>query len=189
MGTDSYSVSKPGVEGWDEYFFNVASEVARNSKCLSRKIGAVLVKDKTVIGSGYNGPPRGIPHCSVRHNYDSELKEVYTKIGVNTEDVVDTCPRKMLGYNSGEGLGWCVAGHAERNALINSARMGISTKDTSLYLTCGVPCTPCLIEIINAGVKEVVLTSFDLYDKSSVYLMNNCDITFREYSFIEDEQI
>lgn len=184
MGMDSYSVNKPRVGSWDEYYYNVAVEVARNSKCLSRRIGAVLVRDKSIIGTGYNGPPRGVPHCGVRHQYDFELMKAYARVGVSSEEVKE-CPRKILGFKSGEGLEWCIAGHAERNALINSARAGISTNGAKLYLTCGVPCTPCMVEIINAGISEVILTSFGLYDMSSKYLMDNCDIRFRLYDFLE----
>lgn len=185
MGANVYSVNEPPVDNWDEYYYNVAVQVARNSRCLSRLIGAVLVKDKSIIGSGYNGPPRGIPHCDVRHKHDSRLMEAYVKGGVLlTEDDINLiCPRRLLNYKSGEGLDWCIAGHAERNALINSARAGISTKGAQLYLTCGVPCTPCMVEIINAGISEVVVTSFDLYDSSSKYLLDNCDVTFRAYNF------
>ena len=72
-----------------------------------------------------------------------------------------------MGYKSGEGLQWCIAGHAERNSLINSARMGIKTKHTTLYMDCGIPCTPCLVEIINAGVSEIVVSKTSFYDSSA----------------------
>jgi deoxycytidylate deaminase len=114
----------------------------------------------------------------------------YVKRGflLTEEDRVVVCPRKVLNYKSGEGLSWCVAGHAERNALINSAREGISTKGAKLYLTCGVPCTPCMVEIINAGISEVIVTSFEIYDESSMYLVNNSDIKMRTYHFINDSE-
>src|SRR6056297_1400424 len=102
MGMDGYSVDKPRVNSWDEYYYNVAVEVARNSKCLSRSIGAVLVKDKSIIGTGYNGPPRGVPHCGVRHNYDFDLIQAYAYKGVAVTDIVTKCPRKLLNYKSGE---------------------------------------------------------------------------------------
>ena len=74
---------------------------------------------------------------------------------------------------------------AERNALINAARMGIQTKDCYLYMDCGVPCTPCLVEIINAGIKEIIITELKFYDQSSQYLLKEADdLQVRLYSSI-----
>ncbi len=123
---------------WDLYFLKVAKDAGSQSKCLSRKIGAALVADRRyIIATGYNGPPVGFPHCGERH-----------------EDVV--CPRRRLGYESGKGLDICPAVHAERNTLLGAARQGTSTKGSTLYCYCGFPCKDCLIELINAGVKEIV---------------------------------
>lgn len=174
------------VLSWDEYYYNVCRQVAKNSKCYSRKIGAVLVSDKTIVGTGYNGPPRGVPMCdgrwfkddTFRHKYASGLDDI-TLMGFK-----GMCPRRVLGFKSGEGLDVCVAGHAERNALINSAREGIRTKGTTLYMTCGIPCANCLVEIINAGVSEIVVTSLDLYDEGSEYLLKNSDLAVRVFDFI-----
>ena len=96
------------------------------------------------------------------------------------------CPRRILGFKSGEGLEWCVAGHAERNALINSARLGIPTLGTKMYMNCGIPCTPCLVEIINAGVEEIILTKFVGYDQMSEYLLRHSGIKVRVYDFKGD---
>lgn len=85
-----------------------------------------------------------------------------------------------LGDGSGIFSHNCVAGHSERNALINAARNGISTKGTTLYMSCGIPCSPCLVEIINAGVKEIVVTKLnDWYDSSSEYLLKNSGLEYR----------
>ena len=117
---DKYN-SGPGMD-WDEWFHLMCESVAKKSQCLSRQIGAVLVMDKAIVSTGYNGPPRGVPHCGHRHKLDSELMAEYVEKGVSEEDIVTktatTCPRYILGYKSGEGLDLCVAGHAERNALI-----------------------------------------------------------------------
>ena len=174
---------------WDKYFYRMAKAVEENSKCLSRKIGAVLVRDKSVISTGYNGPARGIPECNERlvcKSPDLKLaQEFHKKYGKNNFEL-DKCPRKLLGYPSGEGAEFCIAGHAERNALINAARNGINTYGTSLYLSCGVPCKDCLVEIINAGVAEVVVTDKDeFYDETSKYILKNSNITIRNYSFGE----
>jgi dCMP deaminase len=180
------AIDDPPVLSWDEYYYNVCRQVAKNSKCYSRKIGAVLVSDKTIVGTGYNGPPRGIPVCDGRWFNDNSLRRKYAS-GLDDDTLMKfkgICPRRVLGFKSGEGLDMCVAGHAERNALINSAREGISTKGTTLYMTCGIPCSNCLIEIINAGVSEVVVTSLELYDEGSEYLLKNSDLAVRVFDFI-----
>jgi dCMP deaminase len=154
---------------WDRYFMRIAREVAQNSKCLSRYIGAVVVKDKQIIATGYNGPPRGVDPCWKRNN-DYERK----------------CPRQKAGFKSGEGLEMCIAGHAERNALIGAARMGTSTKGASLVCYCGPPCKDCMIEIINAGIVEIVYWDrgttgkFGIwYDELSEYLAKQSGILIR----------
>lgn len=180
----AYSVTDPPVESWDEYFYNVCRQVARNSKCLSRRIGAVLVKDKGIVSTGYNGPPRGIPRCDKRWKLDRDFFEKYKDHAVG-KNLNGACPRHVIGFVSGQGLEICPAGHAERNALINAARDGISTKGSSLYMTCGVPCTPCLVEIINAGVSEIVVTSLQVYDETSKYLLRQGDLDIRLFNFIK----
>jgi len=169
---------------WDEYFFEIATVVSKNSKCLSRQVGAILVSDKNVLVSGYNGPPAGIPHCGTRYENDDLLMIELDKRGIKKYDhTIQFCPRQTLGYKSGEGLEWCIAGHSERNVLITAAKHGISTKDKSLYLTCNVPCSPCLVEIINAGIKEVVVTKMEYYDIMSQYLIKHSNIIVRQYQF------
>ena len=158
-------------------FLDICNSVALNSKCLSRKIGAILVKDGAIIGTGYNGPPRGFPHCGERHILDDSYYEEWRKRGVYPRAFLGhKCPRQMLGFKSGEGLEWCVAGHAERNCLINSARMGISTRGAIMYMNCGIPCTPCLVEIINAGIYKIVIDGEGTYDLSGSYVVDNCDL-------------
>jgi len=160
-------------QSWDNYFMRIAKEVAQHSKCLSRSIGAILVRDKSIISTGYNGPPRSVPECWMR-NPDHERK----------------CPRQVQGYKSGEGLHLCIAGHAERNAIVNAARLGIETKGSTLVCYCGIPCKDCMIEIINAGVIEVVYKigsstgNFgDYYDEMSKYLIDNSDVIVRGITF------
>lgn len=165
-------------------YLEQCNTVAKNSKCLSRKIGTLLVKDNTVIGTGYNGPPRGVPHCNERYILDPELQTALKDKNIDPldESIHQTCPRYTLGFSSGEALEWCVAGHSERNALINSARLGIETMGCTLYMNCAVPCTPCLVEIINAGIKEIVVTQMKYYDVSAKYLVENSDLQVRVYS-------
>ena len=178
-----YTIEEPPVKSWDEYFLNMSIQAARNSKCLSRRIGAVLVKEKSILSTGYNGPPRGTPRCDLRWSLDKSFFEKYKNDKLNSELCEGKCPRRVLGAKSGELLNICIAGHAEENAIINAARMGICTKDTILYLSCGIPCFRCLIKIINAGVSEIVVTGINFYDDNSEYLINNSKLKVRLYNF------
>lgn len=177
----------PGME-WDEWFHEMCQTVAKKSQCLSRQIGSVLVRDNAVVSTGYNGPPRGVPHCGHRHKLDPELMEQYQQLGLSEDAIstmtANTCPRYIIGYQSGEGLDLCVAGHAERNALINAARAGIKTKNCKLYMDCGIPCTPCLVEIINAGITEIIVTKMVYYDRSAEYVLKNSDLICRVYNHL-----
>lgn len=168
---------------WDKYFLGICKAVATNSKCLSRNIGAILVKDKSIISTGYNGPPRGIRTCNQRILVDDALRKEYSEITHLTNKQKESmCPRYVLGFKSGEGLDLCVAGHAERNSIVNAARMGICTHGSTMYMTCGVPCTPCLVEIINAGIVEIVVTNTDFYDTSGKYLLGESNLICRTYT-------
>lgn len=128
------------TQSWQDYFLSICKAVANNSKCHSRQIGAILVRDRAIISTGYNGPPREIDHCA------------------------DVCPRQKLGYKSGEGLHLCRAVHAEINCIAQAARNGINTKYATMYMTCGIPCKNCAGVIINAGISSIWCASTDLYD-------------------------
>lgn len=197
---------RTGME-WDEWYLSMCNQVAKKSQCLSRKIGAVLVRDKTIISTGYNGPPRGVQTCDMRWLVDKQMREHAKANAVKhpgndgltefdyitpngkffKEHLEGKCPRYVpeMGFKSGQGLEFCVAGHAERNALINAARMGICTKGTILYMDCGTPCTPCLAEIINAGVEEIVITREHYYDQSAEYLLKNSGLKWRIYEHLK----
>ena len=183
---------RTGME-WDEWYHEICTVVAKKSQCLSRKIGAILVKDKAIVSQGYNGPPRGCIPCDERWLID---KDIQKKAGFSQAETTarykdhleGICPRYIpeMGFKSGEGLEWCVAGHAERNALINAARSGIKTKNTIMYMNCGIPCTPCLVEIINAGVKEIVVTKMTYYDQSAEYLLGQSNLKVRVYNHLKE---
>ena len=117
---------------YDEYFMEMAHLVAKRSTCLRRNVGAILVKDKHILSTGYNGAPKGLKHCS--------------EVG---------CLRKELGIPSGERHEICRGLHAEQNAIIQAAVFGISIKNSVLYCT-NTPCVVCAKMLINAGVKEIV---------------------------------
>jgi len=168
---------------WDQYFYDVCVAASKNTKCFSRRIGAILVRDKSVISTGYNGPPRGIPHCSERYLIDEVLREELRKRGLDPDNIDRSiCPRRHLGFKSGEGLDFDVAGHAEENCVTNAARHGIETRGTIEYLSCGIPCHKCFANIINAGIIEIVCTSLETYDYLSVYLMEHTSVKVRIYS-------
>lgn len=188
---DTYSIQAPNPISRDRWFYNLTVTVGSYSKCHSRKIGAVLVKDNSVISTGYNGPPRGVPTCDQRWYIDEQFKEGYghhTKPdeakGTTPQDTKGICPRRIIGFPSGEGLSICPAGHAERNALINAARLGIKTDKTKLYMSCAIPCTPCMVEIINSGVEEIVCSSMHVYDETAMYLLENSDLKVRLFDFL-----
>lgn len=181
-----YAVEDKATRSWDEYYYNVTVQVARNSKCLSRKIGAILVKDKTIISTGYNGPPRGIPRCDLRWAIDEDFINKYKPVWAESADdlVSGKCPRHTLGAKSGELTEICPAAHAEENAILSCAREGISTKGAIMYMTCSIPCFRCMIKIINAGISELVMTGTDVYDDNTMYLLSNSDVKVRLYDFI-----
>jgi dCMP deaminase len=173
---------------WDEYFFEIASVVAKNSKCLSRQVGAILVDDKNVICTGYNGPPRECPPCNERYKNDEFLIKELNKRGIKIhEHTSQFCPRQTLGYKSGDGLNFCHASHGERNVIITAARLGISTHGKKLYCNCNIPCGDCLIEIINSGIEEVIITKLEFYDEKSEYLVKHSNLLIRQYDFMKGE--
>lgn len=118
---------------WDEYFLSIARLVSTRSTCLRRQVGAVVVKNKQVLATGYNGAPSGITHCD--------------KVG---------CLREELGVPSGERHELCRALHAEQNAFLQAARHGTSLKDSTLYITTQ-PCSICAKMIINVGIKKIII--------------------------------
>ena len=117
---------------WDEYFMDITRRVATRSPCLRRAVGAILVHDKRIIASGYNGGPSGLAHC--------------LDIG---------CLREKLGIPSGQQHELCRGIHAEQNAIIQAARYGVSIEGSVLYCTTQ-PCTQCTKMLINAGITEIV---------------------------------
>lgn len=173
------------IKQWDKYFLSICNAISLNSKCLSRQLGAILVRDNIVISTGYNSPPRKIPDCKIRCQEDNTLhKLILTTSKINTPDLnfKPKCPRKLLNFKSGEGLEYCPSIHAEKNCIISSARNGICTKDATLYLNAEItPCSQCFGAIINAGIKEVVLKKITNYDITVKYIIKNSNIKLREF--------
>jgi dCMP deaminase len=145
---------------WDQYFLSLCDAISFKSPCMSRKIGAILVRDKSIVSTGYNGPARDYPHCST---------------------ISDICPRHALGYSSGEGLVNCPAAHAEANCIANAARIGASTVGTTLYMNCILPCKDCMIILVNAGIVEVVVEELIPYHKMSLDIARFGKVKLRSF--------
>ena len=156
---------------WDKYFMSIAKQVGQNSKCMSRKIGVVIVKNNCVVSTGYNGPVRGSLHCDKR-NYclPPGVEEV------NEYEERFLCPRRIAGLKPGQGNEYCLAGHAERNAIVQAAMNGISTMGTKMYCYCPLPCVQCTICIINSGIKDVYYFEGLDYDEGSRILFNETGV-------------
>jgi len=120
---------------WDEYFSRIALEVSKRSTCLRRHVGAILVLDKRILATGYNGAPRGVTHC-----------------------LEAGCLRAAHNVPSGERHELCRGLHAEMNVLIQAASHGIRVQDATLYCTT-FPCSLCAKMLINGGVKRIVAQS------------------------------
>jgi dCMP deaminase len=169
---------------WDKYFYKVCCAIASQSKCLSRKIGAIIVRDKSIVSTGYNGPPRGVSHCSDRIG-------IIDPRGLNDRYNNPTiCPRKFFGYRSGEGLHLCIAAHAEANAIANAARLGVSINDCTMYLNGDItPCKDCMALIINSGIVEVVVSSYNPYDSIFSSLVKQSRVEVRSFDLEAGEVV
>jgi len=175
------------IDKWDNYFHSICVAISLNSPCMSRKIGAILVRDKSIISTGYNGSARGIPHCgkdrfllddSLKGMTDSRLsKELYSPAEIN-----NTCPRQLLGFDSGQGLQYCPAQHAEVNCISNAARLGISVLNSTLYMNSVIPCKNCFSTLINAGIVEIVVDKVTFYDTYTPFIANNSSIKIRSFN-------
>ena len=141
---------------WDEYFMGIAKVVALRSSCIKRKVAAVLVKDKRIIATGYNGTPRGVTNCSE-----------------------GGCPRCNSIEVSGKGLDECLCSHAEENAIVQSAYHGVTIKNSVLYTTFS-PCLTCTKMIINAGIGEVVYNMEYALTDTSMKLLQEADVQIKK---------
>ncbi len=149
----SQSAPRPS---WDEYFMNIAKVTALRSNCMKRKVAAVIVKDKRIISTGYNGTPRGVTNCNE-----------------------GGCPRCAAIDASGKDLGECLCSHGEENSIVQAAYHGVSVKGATLYTTFS-PCLMCTKMIINAGLSEVVYqANYPLLDLS-LKLLQQAGVTVRK---------
>ncbi|HHX87680.1 MAG TPA: cytidine deaminase [Firmicutes bacterium] len=139
---------------WDSYFLEIARVVASRSTCLRRQVGAVLVMDRRLLTTGYNGSPRGLTHCE--------------EIG---------CLREKRQVPPGERHELCRGLHAEQNAIIQAAIYGVSIKGATLYCT-HYPCVLCAKMLVNSGVRNLVVSS-DYPDQLSKQLLEEAGVAIK----------
>lgn len=143
---------------WPQYFMQITYLVAQRSTCLRRKVGALAVKDRRILATGYNGAPAGIPHC------------------------LDTgCLRQKLGIPSGERHEICVGLHAEQNVIIQAAVHGISLSGAEIYCT-HQPCLICTKMLINCGVSAVYFVN-EYPDELATQMARQSGIPFEVLEF------
>lgn len=135
----------------DEYFCKMAKLISSRSTCTRRQVGAVLVREKQVVSTGYNGSPRNMPHCN--------------EIG---------CLRDELGIESGTKLEVCRAVHAEQNAIIQCAVHGKASRNSTLYVTIS-PCKICARMITNAEIDRVVISGY-YQDTEGITLLKDAGV-------------
>ena len=136
---------------WEVYFMDITFLVSKRSTCLRRAVGALIVKDKRILSTGYNGAPTGIKHC-----------------------IETGCLREKLNVASGENHELCRGIHAEQNAIIQAAYHGASIKNATLFCT-NLPCSICAKMIINAGIKKICYNS-GYADSMSEEMLNEAGI-------------
>ncbi len=141
---------------WDSYFMAIADIVAARGDCVKRRVAALVVKDRRIVATGYNGAPRGVKNCSD-----------------------GGCPRCASFGASGDNLDQCLCSHGEENAIIQAAYHGISVKGATLYSTCS-PCLLCTKMIINAGIVEVVYNAAYPMAERSLELLRESGVKARQ---------
>ncbi|MBR7153489.1 MAG: cytidine/deoxycytidylate deaminase family protein [Candidatus Methanomethylophilaceae archaeon] len=144
----------------DEYFMNMALLVSSRSTCMRRRVGAVIVKDKRVLSTGYNGSPKGTRHCE--------------ELG---------CIREQMNIPSGTRHELCRGVHAEQNAVVQAAYFGVSVKGATIYTTT-YPCSMCAKILINAGISEIVYDE-GYVDDLSKQILSETDVVIREFKSVE----
>jgi len=140
---------------WDTYFMEIAHLVATRATCPRRQVGALIVRDKRILATGYNGAPRGLSHCP---------------IGGPDHDWPNGCMR----------AGHCIRSlHAEQNALLQAAMIGVPCEGASVYVT-AQPCNMCAKMLINAGISRVIYEG-DYPDDFSLELFREAKMDLRRY--------
>jgi len=147
------------------------------------------VRDHSIVSTGYNGPPRGTPHCGYERFMKDKVLQQLSRgrgSGGSETELIRTrfnteCPRKVFGYPSGTHMELCPAQHAEENAVSNAARLGVSVWSSTLYMNSVIPCQKCFGTLINAGIIEIVIEKAEVYDKHTKFLIDNSSIKIRRF--------
>lgn len=152
---DSHESGRPS---WNSYFMSIAEMVAKRSTCLRRAVGAVIVKDKRILATGYNGAPKNLRHCA--------------ETG---------CLRAQLGVKSGERHELCRGIHAEQNAIVQAAYYGVPINGAVIYCT-NLPCSICTKMLINSGVVGIYYKegypdpmSSEMFEEAGIFLSKTED--------------
>ncbi len=153
------------MDKWDKRFMELALLVATWSSCYqpNRQVGAIIVKDKRIITTGYNGASSGISSCKDKNE----------------------CLRKKLNIESGTRAELCYAVHAEQNAIVQAAKLGISVDGATIYVT-HQPCSICAKMIINSGIKRIVYKE-GYPDDFSMQLFKESGILIQKYQDLDNE--
>ena len=142
---------------WDTYFMDIAHVVARRGNCSRRQVAALIIREKRIISTGYNGTPRGVKNC-----------------------FEGGCPRCSSDAPSGHSLGDCICAHAEENAIVQAAYHGIAVRGGTLYCTIS-PCLMCAKMIINAGIVEVVYEEEYHFNEQARNLFAEAGVLCRQF--------
>ncbi len=161
---DEILINTRNNQSWDDFFMLIADLVSTRSTCLSRHAGAIIVRDKQILSTGYNGASKGVKNCVER----------------------GFCRRIKNGYKSGEKLEDCYAAHAEVNAALQAAKHGVSIDKATLYSTTS-PCTYCAKEIINTGINEIVYMG-SYPHKFAIEMLEEAGVKLRRYTKNLDKQ-
>jgi dCMP deaminase len=145
---------------WDEYFIRIAQVASTRSNCIKRKVGAVVVRDRRIISTGYNGTPRGTRNCNE-----------------------GGCPRCNSLASSGTRLDECLCSHAEENAITQAAYHGTSVKGATIYTTFA-PCLMCSKMVINSGIQEVVYNVDYPLNEVVFRLFEQAEVKIRQHRLI-----
>jgi len=143
--------------GWDAYFMAIATVVATRSNCSRRHVGAVIVRDRHILSTGYNGTPHGVKNC-----------------------FEGGCPRCAHTTKSGDHLEECLCVHAEQNAICQAALHGHAIDGATVYVTL-TPCLTCAKLIINSGIREVVYAGNYAFDDKVIDIFKQAGVKHRRF--------
>ncbi|NYZ77847.1 dCMP deaminase family protein [Candidatus Micrarchaeota archaeon] len=154
--SNDFKLERPS---WDDYFMNIARTVSTRSNCIKRHVASVIVRDKRIVSTGYNGTPRGVKNCSE-----------------------GGCPRCNNFADAGEKLDECLCSHGEENAIVQAAYHGVSLKGAVLYTTLS-PCLTCAKMIINSGIAEVIYNGGYPLGENAAKLLREAGVMLREHKY------